>query len=73
VAIDPTTPAEWQEAVDAAYALLVLDCARGGYGLVKGGPKVDVARCEQLVAEGKARGYTPADDCIERMLLVRKG
>jgi len=55
---DPQTPAEWQGAVDAANVLLLLDSARA-YGLVTGGPDVDVARCESILAQGKNVGYKP--------------
>lgn len=40
---------EWQEAVDGAYALLALDAARR-YGLITGGPGVNVGRCRQILA-----------------------
>jgi hypothetical protein len=40
---NPTTPAEWQNAFDAASALLALHSARA-YGLVTGGPAVYVER-----------------------------
>lgn len=35
------------------------------YGIVTGGPVVDVARCEELLARGKEKGITPAPDCVE--------
>lgn len=58
---DPETPAEWQIAVDAAWALLLLDAARQ-YGLVTGGPAANVDRCAAILAEGKRRGYTEGRD-----------
>jgi len=58
---DPQTSAEWQQAVDAAYACLALDSARH-YGLVTGGPSVDVERCEDILARGKSRGIEPTED-----------
>lgn len=69
----PRTRDQWQEAVDLAEVYLVIDSARK-YGLVRGGPAVDVDRCEQLLAGGRARGITPAADCIERIIpqLVRQ-
>lgn len=69
----PRTRDQWQEAVDLAEVYLVIDSARK-YGLVRGGPAVDVDRCEQLLACGRARGITPAADCIERIIpqLVRQ-
>lgn len=62
----PRTPEQWQEAVDLAEFYLHLDAARK-YGLVKGGPEVDVARCEQLLARGARKGYKPSDGCVQRI------
>ena len=58
---------EWQEAVDGASALLALDAARQ-YGLVIGGPGVNVERCRSVIAAGRARGFEPAADCVERLV-----
>lgn len=49
---DPKTVAEWQEALDQAEMLLRLDACRL-YGLVTGGPKVNVDRCLELLRRGK--------------------
>lgn len=62
---DPRTPAEWQDAVDAAEFGLALESARM-YGLVAGGPRVNCERCEDILAAGRARGITPATDAVER-------
>jgi hypothetical protein len=59
--------AEWQDVVDAAAVCLALDSARL-YGLVVGGPGVDVERCEEILAAGKARGVLPSPDAIERWI-----
>lgn len=59
--VDPATPEEWQEAVDAAWFMLCLDAARQ-YGLITGGPGINQARCEDLLRRGKALGYRPTDD-----------
>jgi hypothetical protein len=59
------TDAEWQEAVDAAEFMLLLDSSRQ-YGLVTGGPKVNIERCEEILREGKQRGFEPAEDVVER-------
>jgi hypothetical protein len=56
--IDPVTPEEWQEAVNAAEFALLVDSARQ-YGLITGGPTFDVARCEDLLARGEAQGIVP--------------
>jgi len=63
--IEPSTPSEWQGAVDAASALLCLESARQ-YGLVEGGPLVNGDRCREILAQGAARGFTPAPDAAER-------
>lgn len=64
---DPLTVTEWQEAVDLASALLHLHSARA-YGLVRGGPEINVERCEQLLAAGKQRGVAPSPDHVERFV-----
>jgi hypothetical protein len=53
---DPESPAEWQEAVDTAHFLLLLDSARQ-YGLVEGGPAVDIERCEAILKRGAEMRY----------------
>ena len=69
--MDPQTPVEWQQVVDACQGLLALDSARQ-YGLVTGGPVIDVDRCWELLARGRAKGFVPghsfssrrrSDDC----------
>jgi hypothetical protein len=64
---DPQNDAEWQEAVDLASALLHLDSARQ-YGLVTGGPEINVERCARLVADGARRGVVPSPDHVERFV-----
>jgi hypothetical protein len=52
---DPRTPAEWKHAADLAYTLLAIeDCKM--YGLVEGGPVIDIERCEVLIERAKMRG-----------------
>ncbi len=65
--IEPQTPQEWQEAIDTAEVLVRLDAARQ-YGLVTGGPAVNVSRCEELLRRGEALGYTPTADAVERII-----
>jgi hypothetical protein len=55
---DPTTPEEWQLAVNAAYFCLLVDSCRQ-YGLIEGGPTFNLARAEELLARGRALGVTP--------------
>ena len=55
----PKTPREWQEAVDAAAAArAVADCKM--YGLIEGGPEINVARCDQILDAGRARRIFPS-------------
>jgi hypothetical protein len=56
---DPETPGEWQEAYDAALACrTIADCRM--YGLLKGGPVIDLERCDRLIAAGEKRGLRPS-------------
>jgi hypothetical protein len=61
---EPSSAAEWQEAVDLADVLLRVDSAEQ-YGLITG-PRVDVERCERILDAGKRLGYTPRPDAITR-------
>jgi len=55
---NPKTREEWQAAVNAAAALRALtDCKL--YGLIAGGPEIDVERCDQLLAKAEALGIRP--------------
>ena len=64
----PQTPSEWQHAVDAAEGCLALDSARQ-YGLVSGGPVINVERCEEILREGRKRNIRPSPDAVERFAL----
>lgn len=64
---DPKTPEEWQEAVDAAEGALVLDSARQ-YGLVTGGPEINIARCCEILERGKGFGIEPSQGAVERFI-----
>lgn len=66
----PKTPKQWQDAVDAAQACIVLANARL-YGLVIGGFEVRVSRCLEILAQGKAKGILPSADAIERFVTER--
>lgn len=56
---DPRTAEEWQEAVDAAAACrAIADC--GVYGPIEGGPKIDFARCDEILWRGATRGVHPS-------------
>jgi hypothetical protein len=61
---DPQTPEEWQECVNlAAGWRQVADCKM--YGLVQGGPDIDVRRCDQLLERGRQRGVFPSRSTVE--------
>jgi prepilin-type N-terminal cleavage/methylation domain-containing protein len=66
--VDPQTDADWMDAVDMAHAALSLDAARQ-FGLVAGGPMVNVERCVWIVEKGKAMGFVPRADAIERFIV----
>lgn len=64
---DPRTPAEWQEAVDLALAYRSIHDAKL-YGLITGGPQIDVARCNEILDRGRRRGVHPTPDAIHAVL-----
>jgi hypothetical protein len=64
---DPQTPEEWQEAVDLAEAHVLIESARQ-YGLITGGPKVNVLRCTELLDLGRRRGHRPGKEAVKRMI-----
>lgn len=66
---NPRTPEEWQEAVDGAQACLLLDSARQ-YGLIEGGPGVNVDRCVGLLEHGRARGIVPTPEGVDRVIVA---
>lgn len=66
---NPGTPAEWQLAVDSAEACLLLDSARQ-YGLIEGGPGVNVDRCVEILEHGRARGIVPTPEGVQRNLVA---
>jgi hypothetical protein len=68
----PKTRRQWQDAVDAAYGALAMDSAKQ-YGLVDGGPVVNVERCQFILDRGKRRGVVPAEDALERFVLSVNG
>lgn len=69
---DPATPAEWQEAVDGAYGLLVLDSARQ-YGLITGGPTINAERAEEIIRRGAELGVTPDENAPLRVVAELSG
>lgn len=63
----PVTDDQWQDAVDAAHAMLMLEAARL-YGLVTGGPEVNIERCVEILEDGQARGIHPRIDAVQRLI-----
>jgi hypothetical protein len=55
---EPTTPAEWQAAVDAAEGAMHFSSVKA-YGLVKGGPAINEERCIDILRRGAELGYRP--------------
>jgi len=64
----PTTDTEWQDAVDCADGAIHFDAARE-YGLIKGGPEIDLERAETLLRLGAEQGYHPRADAPEAFAL----
>ena len=69
---EPSSPGEWQLSVDCCHVLLMLVSARQ-YGLVSGGPVVNVERCEDILTRGKAMGYRPSEPGISFALKGLRG
>jgi hypothetical protein len=59
--VDPITDEEWRVAALLARGALLFHSAKL-YGLVRGGPVVDVPRCEELLARAEARGVEIDDN-----------
>jgi hypothetical protein len=50
----PETPDEWREALTLARGWIAIDSCRQ-YGLVQGGPTINVDRCVEILKEGTRR------------------
>jgi hypothetical protein len=70
---EPTTPDDWRRAVTLAEVMLDIDAARQ-YGLITGGPEVNVARCVDVLRRGRQRGIVPRSPDVNAMTeaLVRE-
>ena len=55
----PRTRRELQAAADAAEWALAVDSCRQ-FGLIEGGPEINVDRCLLILERAKTRGITPA-------------
>jgi hypothetical protein len=64
---DPQTPEEWREAVMTAEVMLRIESARQ-YGLITGGPAIDVERCQELIERGRAAGHVVTEGDIDAIL-----
>jgi len=60
---------EWQLSVDLASFYLHLDSARK-YGLVTGGPEINLRRCEEILEAGRAQGITPSPNHVEEIARI---
>lgn len=65
------TPAEWQEGVDAAHVMLQIHGAKS-FGLVTGGPEVNVERCLELLHAGRELGVVLRPDALEQWIHDQK-
>lgn len=70
--MQPVTDEQWQDAVDASHALLTLEAAHL-YGLVTGGPEVNVQRCVEILEDGRERGIRPSADAVKRLVFEING
>jgi len=73
---DPKTPGQWRSAAALAEACVRLDAARQ-YGLITGGPRVNVERCLALLAAAGERGIvltpTEIDDAVTALVREAAG
>jgi hypothetical protein len=65
---------DWQEIVDNAQFLLLIQSARD-CGLIANGPEIDEKRCEYILKLGADLGYNPhsTPELVKKYLLVAKG
>ena len=56
--------AEWREAVDAAAGWRAIADVKM-YGLIQGGPEINVTRCDQILERGKALGIEPSKSAVD--------
>lgn len=65
---DPSTITEWQDAVNLAQACLQIHATRV-YGLISGGPVINVDRCDELLARGEQRNIRPDPHVVKDIIL----
>lgn len=67
---DPQSLDEWQEAADAAYAMLLIDAARN-FGIIVGGPQVNRERAEWILDEAAKLEIKPVSNVIDKFFRRR--
>jgi hypothetical protein len=61
---NPQTPEEWRQAVDSAAACrAIADCKM--YGLIEGGPEINLERCYQILERGRKLGIVPSRSIMD--------
>jgi hypothetical protein len=60
----PVTDRQWQDAVDAAHAIMTMEVGRI-YELLHDMPAIDFEECFRILEEGRERGITPTNDVDE--------
>lgn len=68
----PVTPSEWREGVNAASTMLAVAIAQR-YGLMRGGPVVDVEACTVMLKRGKRLGYLPRTEALDGYIRTLAG
>ena len=66
---EPATLEEWIEAGTLAHVYTMIHAARA-YGLIEGGPDIDLERCESILEECTARDIDVSIDGQELKLLL---
>lgn len=61
----PVTDEQWQDAVDAAYFVQQIELARL-FGLVTGGPEINLESCAEILEDGRELGILPRLEQISR-------
>jgi hypothetical protein len=64
----PSTPEDWQAAVEASVGLLAFAEARNR-GLLKGGPKIVTERCFEMAVEGAKLGHLATRAGVEALAI----
>ena len=65
----PESAIEWQEAVNSAYVLRLIN-ASPFYRLITDGSEISAAACNEMLMRGRALGYKPDSNTVEDALHV---